>query len=38
VPVMLEIGREPVLGGSWSDAILQETAEDLIAEAMELDS
>lgn len=38
VPVMLEIGREPVLGGSWSDAILQETAEDLIAEAMELDA
>ena len=37
VPAMLEIGREPVMGGSWTDAVLQESAEDLIAEAMELD-
>jgi len=37
VPVMLEIGREPVMGGGWADILLQETAEDLIAEAMELD-
>ncbi len=37
VPAMLEIGSEPVMGGSWADAVLQENAEDLIAEAMELD-
>lgn len=37
VPAMLEIGREPVMGGGWADVLLQETAEDLIAEAMELD-
>ena len=37
VPVMLEIGREPVAGGSWSDAVLEETAAELIAEAMELE-
>ncbi len=34
---MLEIGREPVMGGTWADVLLQENAEDLIAEAMELD-
>ncbi len=38
VPAMLEIGSEPVMGGSWADAVLQENAEDLIAEAMELDA
>ena len=37
VPVMLEIGREPVMGGAWADVLLQETAEDLISEAMEVD-
>jgi ATP-dependent Lhr-like helicase len=37
VPAMLEIGREPVMGGTWADVLLQENAEDLIAEAMELD-
>lgn len=38
VPIMLEIGSEPVMGGAWSDALLEESAEDLIAEAMELDA
>ncbi len=38
VPAMLEIGSEPVMGGSWADAVLQENAEDLIAEAMGLDA
>nr|WP_245365626.1 ligase-associated DNA damage response DEXH box helicase [Neorhizobium galegae] len=33
VPVMLEIGREPVAGEA-QDAVLAEAAEDLIAEAM----
>ncbi|HEY0052318.1 MAG TPA: DNA ligase-associated DEXH box helicase, partial [Caulobacteraceae bacterium] len=37
VPVMLEIGREPVAGGNYADAILEETAEELIAEAMSLE-
>jgi len=36
VPVMLEIGREPVFGGSAQDVILEETAEQLIAEAMDV--
>ncbi|WP_296818517.1 ligase-associated DNA damage response DEXH box helicase [Brevundimonas sp.] len=36
VPVMLEIGREPVAGGAWADAVMEEAAEELIAEAMEL--
>ncbi len=33
VPVMLEIGREPVFGAA-QDALLAETAEDLAAEAL----
>ncbi len=35
VPVLLEIGREPVAGMA-QEAILQDSAADLIAEAMEL--
>jgi ATP-dependent Lhr-like helicase len=35
VPVLLEIGREPVTGAAW-DAILEENADELIAEALEL--
>ena len=35
VPVLLEIGRETLAGAA--DALLEETAEDLIAEAMRLD-
>ena len=33
VPVMLEIGKEPVAGVSASEAILAEAEEDLLAEA-----
>jgi ATP-dependent Lhr-like helicase len=33
IPVMLEIGKEPV-SGEAHDAVLAEAAEDLIAEAM----
>ena len=33
VPVMLEIGREPVAGAA-QDAVLEEAADDIIAEAM----
>ncbi|QRM54134.1 ligase-associated DNA damage response DEXH box helicase [Sinorhizobium sp. BG8] len=33
VPIMLEIGREPIVGEA-QDAVLAEAAEDLIAEAM----
>ena len=36
VPVLLEIGRESV-AGAGADAILQEAADELIADAMELD-
>ena len=36
VPVLLEIGRERV-AGAGTEALLQETADELIAEAMELD-
>jgi ATP-dependent Lhr-like helicase len=36
VPVLLEIGREPVFGAAH-DAILEENAEELIAEALEED-
>jgi ATP-dependent Lhr-like helicase len=36
VPVLLEIGRETV-AGAGAEALLQETADELIAEAMELD-
>jgi ATP-dependent Lhr-like helicase len=35
-PVMLEVGREPVAGEA-QDAILEEAAEELIADAMRLD-
>ena len=34
VPVMLEIGREPVAGGSAQEAILEASAAELIAEAL----
>ncbi len=34
VPVMLEIGREPVFGGDASEAILREAEEDLVRDAM----
>jgi ATP-dependent Lhr-like helicase len=34
VPVMLEIGREPVLNGDASEAILREAEEDLVRDAM----
>jgi ATP-dependent Lhr-like helicase len=36
VPVLLEIGRETV-AGAGADALLQESADELIAEALELD-
>jgi len=35
-PVMLEVGREPIAGEA-QDAVLEEAAEELIAEAMRLD-
>jgi hypothetical protein len=31
---MLEVGKEPVLGGEASEAILQEAEDDLIRDAM----
>ena len=34
VPVMLEVGREPVRGASASEAILREAAADLVRDAM----
>ncbi len=34
VPVMLEVGREPVLGGAANEAILSEAEADLVREAM----
>ena len=34
VPVMLEIGKEPVSGASVQDAILREAEADLVREAM----
>ena len=34
VPVMLEVGREPVRGASASEAILMEAAADLVRDAM----
>jgi len=34
VPVMLEVGREPVLGASASEAILRDAEADLISDAM----
>ena len=36
VPVMLEVGREPVHGASVEEAILREAESDLIAEAMQV--
>ena len=35
VPVMLEVGREPVLGASASEAILRDAEADLVRDAME---
>lgn len=35
VPVMLEVGREPVFGASAMEAILREAEEDLVRDAME---
>ena len=35
VPVMLEVGREPVLGASASEAILRNAEDDLVRDAME---
>lgn len=34
VPVMLEVGREPVFGASAADAILREAEDDLVRDAM----
>lgn len=34
VPVMLEVGREPVLGASASEAILRDAEDDLVRDAM----
>lgn len=34
IPVMLEIGKEPVSSGEAHDSVLAEAAEDLIAEAL----
>ncbi|MBA4226394.1 MAG: DNA ligase-associated DEXH box helicase [Hyphomonas sp.] len=34
VPVMLEVGREPVFGASAMEAILREAEEDLVRDAM----
>ncbi|KDA00471.1 DEAD/DEAH box helicase [Hyphomonas polymorpha PS728] len=34
VPVMLEVGREPVFGASAMEAILREAQEDLVRDAM----
>ena len=34
VPVMLEVGREPVLGASASEAILKDAEDDLVRDAM----
>jgi ATP-dependent Lhr-like helicase len=36
VPVMLEMGREPVFGGDAAEAILREAEEDLVRDAMQL--
>ena len=35
VPVMLEIGREPVFGGDAAEAILQEAEDELVRDAMD---
>lgn len=34
VPVMLEVGREPVFGGDAAEAILQEAEDELVRDAM----
>jgi ATP-dependent Lhr-like helicase len=34
VPVMLEIGREPVYSGDAAEAILREAEDDLVRDAM----
>ena len=34
VPVMLEVGREPVFGASAMEAVLREAEEDLVRDAM----
>jgi ATP-dependent Lhr-like helicase len=34
VPVMLEVGREPVFGASVMEAVLREAEEDLVRDAM----
>ena len=34
VPVMLEVGKEPVFGASASEAILQEAEDELVRDAM----
>ncbi len=36
VPVMLEIGKEPVMGGDANEAVLREAEEDLVRDAMRL--
>ena len=33
VPLMLEIGREPIYGGTAEDLLLREAAEDLLCNA-----
>jgi ATP-dependent Lhr-like helicase len=38
VPVMLEMGKEPVFSGDASEAVLREAEEDLIRDAMSLPS
>ncbi len=37
VPVMLEIGKEPVFGASVQDAILSEAEDTLVRDAMRID-
>jgi ATP-dependent Lhr-like helicase len=34
VPVMLEVGREPVFGASAMEAVLREAEDDLVRDAM----
>ncbi|MBI1358941.1 MAG: ligase-associated DNA damage response DEXH box helicase [Alphaproteobacteria bacterium] len=37
VPVMLEIGKEPVFSGDAAEAVLREAEEDLVRDAMRID-
>jgi ATP-dependent Lhr-like helicase len=37
VPVMLEMGREPVYSGDAAEAVLREAEDDLVRDAMALD-